>query len=178
MKHSKRNTDLTGAAVQRPKKDRCSRRRRKAARKAQQNVILNVHKLPIVCPPDKAGRSPLFRYGGLISRALVIWLAAAGFVIFIASALEFGVPNAVIFLTALAVVTLGIVFRLGGIGKLVSLVGAGGALGGLLALNPGLPLDLFHGVLSMYNAALDRLYRVGYLAYVQYKADFSSATPH
>lgn len=174
---NKQNAAFSGSP-----KGKVSRTRRraekKAARKAQKDLILPIHKRPVVCPPDKAGRSPLFRYGGLICRALVIWLAAAGLMIFIASALEFGVPNSVIFLTALAVVALGTVFRLGGIGKLVSLVGAGGALGGLIALNPRLPMDLFHGVLSLYNAALDRLFRVGYLTYVQYKATFSSPTPH
>ena len=64
------------------------RAEKKAARKAQKDLILPIHKRPVVCPPDKAGRSPLFRYGGLICRALVIWLAAAGLMIFIASAAE------------------------------------------------------------------------------------------
>ena len=176
MKQNKQNAAFVGTS--KGKARRPSRAERKASRKAQKELTLPVHKRPVVCPPDKAGRSPLFRYGGLICRGLVIWLAAAGLVIFIASALEFGVPNSVIFLSALAVVVLGTVFRLGGIGKLISLLGAGGALGGLFALNPRLPMDLFHGILSMYNAALDRLYRVGYLAYVQYKADFASPTPH
>jgi len=150
----------------------------KAARKAAKNAILPVHKRPIVCPPDKAGRGKLFRYGGLICRALVIWLAAAGLVIFVSSALEFGVPNTAIFLTALCVVALGMAFRLGAVGKAVSVLAAGGALGGLVALNPKLPIDLFYGVLSLYNAALDRLYKVGYLAYVQYKVTLSTSTPH
>ena len=151
---------------------------RKAAKKAAKNAILPVHKRPIICPPDRAGRGKLFRYGGLICRALVIWLAAAGLVIFISSALEFGVSNAVIFLTSLAVVVLGMAFRLGAWGKLVSILGAGGAVGGLIALNPRLPIDLFYGILSMYNAALDRLYKVGYLAYVQYKVTLATSTPH
>jgi hypothetical protein len=182
MKQNKPNAAAL-AGKKNPKKE--ARRRRaelraskKAAKKAAKNAVLPIHKRPIVCPPDKAGRSPLFRYGGLACRALVIWLSAAGLVTFIASALEFGVPNTVIFLTALAVVVLGMVFRLGGIGKAVSSVAAAGTVGGLIALNPSLPSDLFYGILSMYNAALDRLYKVGYLAYVQYKATIHTATPH
>ena len=164
---------------QKAKLARADRRaERRATKKAAKNAILPVHKRPIVCPPDKAGRGKLFRYGGLVCRALVIWLAAAGLIVFIASALEFGVPNPVIFLASAVVVALGMVFRLGRIGKLVSLLTAGGTLGGLIALNPKMPVDLFYGILSMYNAALDRLYKVGYLTYVQYKATIGTSTPH
>ncbi len=174
MKHNKRNAEIKGTDLKKQKKARKTR----ARKKAEKNILLPIHKRPIVCPPDKAGRSALFRYGGLACRALVIWLAASGLVIFLASALEFGVSNLVIFLASLAVVVLGMVFRLGGIGKPVSILAAGGTLGGLIALNPNLPLNLFYGILSMYNAALDRLYKVGYLTYVQYKADIGTSTPH
>ena len=174
MKHNKPNADFAGKKIKKQKKIRKTR----ARKKAEKNLIVNIHKRPIVCPPDKAGRSPLFRYGGIACRALVIWLAASGLMIFLASALEFGVPNLVIFAASLAVVALGMIFRLGGWGKLVSLLLAGGGVGGLIALNPRLPLDLFFGLLSLYNAALDRLYKVGYLTYVQYKAEFTSFTPH
>ncbi len=178
MKQNKKNTDFAASGIKKQKKVRKTRAQKKADRKAQKNIILPLHKRPIVCPPDKAGRSPLFRYGGIACRALVIWLAASGLMIFLASALEFGVSNLFIFAASLAVVVLGMVFRLGGIGKLISILAAGGTVGGLIALNPALPLNLFYGVLSMYNAALDRLYKVGYLTYVQYKADIPSATPH
>ena len=174
MKHKKQAADFAGKTPKKQKKVRKTRSRKKA----EKNVILPIHKRPIVCPPDKAGRSPLFRYGGLACRALVIWLAASGLMIFLASALEFGVPNLFIFAASLAVVVLGTVFSLGGWGKPASLIAAGGAVGGLVALNPRLPLDLFFGLLSLYNAALDRLYKVGYLTYVQYKAEFTSFTPH
>ncbi len=174
MKHNKQNADFAGKKIKKQKKARKTR----AQKKAEKNLVLNIHKRPIVCPPDKAGRSPLFRYGGIACRALVIWLAASGLMIFLASALEFGVPNLVIFAASLAVVALGMIFRLGGWGRLVSLLLAGGGVGGLIALNPRLPLDLFFGLLSLYNAALDRLYKVGYLTYVQYKAEFTSFTPH
>ena len=178
MKQNKKNTDFAASGIKKQKKARKTRAQKRAERKAQKNVILPLHKRPIVCPPDKAGRSPLFRYGGIACRALVIWLAASGLMIFLASALEFGVPNLVIFAASLAVVVLGMVFRLGGWGKLISLLMAGGTVGGLFALNPRLPLDVFFGILSLYNAALDRLYKVGYLTYVQYKAEFTSVTPH
>ena len=132
-------------------------------------MILPVHKRPIICPPDKAGRSLLFRMGGIVCRSLVIWLAASGLMIFIASALELGVPNSTILLTSLITTALGTLFRLGSMGKVVSVLGAGGTLGGLIVLNPSLPLHLVHGILAVYNAALDRLYRVGYLVYIRYK---------
>ena len=150
----------------------------KAAKKAAKDAILPIHKRPIICPPDRAGRGPLFRLGGLLCRALVIWLAAAGLVIFIASALEFGVPNLVIFLASLLVVMAGMLCRMGPWGKAAAALTVGGTLGGCIALNPRLPVDLVYGCLSLYNAALDRLYRVGYLAYVQYKAPIGTSTPH
>lgn len=169
MKHNKQAA--FGGASPKQKKKKLTRAEKKAAKKAQKELILPVHKRPIVCPPDKAGRSPLFRYGGIACRALVIWLAASGLMIFVASALELGVPNLIIFLTSLAVVLIATALRLGRIGKLVSAVSAVGAVGGLMAMNPALPLHLFYGILTVYNGALDRLYKVGYLAYVQYKAD-------
>ncbi len=174
MKHNKQAAAFTGKQLKKPK----TARRTRARKKAEKNLILNIHKRPIVCPPDRAGRSPLFRCGGIACRALVIWLAASGLMIFLASALEFGVPNLVIFASSLVVVTLAAVFGLGRWGKLISLAAAGGTAGGLIALNPRLPMDLFYGVLSLYNASLDRLYKVGYLTYVQYKAEFTSVTPH
>ncbi len=159
------------------KKVRLTRAQRKAAKKEAKEAVLPIHKRPIVCPPDRAGRGRLFRLGGLLCRALVIWLAAAGLTIFVASALEFGVPNLAIFLTSLLVVTVGMLLRLGKVGKLVAILMAGGSIGGAIALNPRIPGDLLYGILSLYNAALDRLYRVGYLTYVQYKAPIGTSTP-
>lgn len=170
--------DLPGTESKSIRKPRPGRTRRKASKATPKNAILPLHKRPIICPPDKAGRHPLFRFGGLACRSIVIWLASAGLMIFVASALEFGVPVSVIFLASLAAVVLGTVFRLGAIGKLVSVLVAGGTLGGLMAWKPNLPLDLYYGILSMYNAALDRLYKVGYLTYVQYKASIDTAPPH
>ncbi len=163
----------TDPAESKTRKKRLSRAEKKAAKMA----VRPIHKRPVVCPTDKAGRSPLFRAGGLLCRALVIWLAAAGLVIFVAGALEFGVSNSVILLTSLAVVLLGTLFGLHRIGRWLSAVAVGGSVIGLVALRPTLPTDLYWGVLSLYNAALDRLYRVGYLTYVQYKAAIGTSTP-
>ncbi len=182
MKNRKRNPHADFAGTQTTpnpqSKTRMTRAEKKAAKKAAKEAILPIHKRPIVCPPDRAGRGPLFRLGGLLCRALVIWLSAAGLVIFIASALEFGVSNLVIFLASLYVVVTGMLLCQGRVGKLVALLTTGGLAGGLFALNPTLPTDLFYGCLSLYNAALDRLYKVGYLTYVQYKAPIGTSTPH
>ena len=97
MKHNKQNAAFDAGKLKKQKKARKTHAQKKAARNAQKNIVLNIHKRPIVCPPDKAGRSPLSRYGGLACRALVIWLAASGLMIFLASALEFGVSNLFIF---------------------------------------------------------------------------------
>ena len=147
MKHNKQAA--FGGVSPKQKKQKLTRKEKKAAKKVQKDAILPVHKRPIVCPPDKAGRSPLFRYGGIVCRALVIWLAAAGLMIFVASALELGVPNLIIFLASLAVVLIGTLFRLGVVGKLISILGAGGAVGGLIDMNPALPLHLFYGILTV-----------------------------
>ncbi|MBE6652655.1 MAG: hypothetical protein E7610_04480 [Ruminococcaceae bacterium] len=179
QRNTQNHTDLAGSKMSaaQKKKVRMTHAQRKAARKAAKEAILPVHKRPVVCPPDKAGRGVLFRAGGLVCRALVIWLAAAGLVIFVAGALEFGVPNSVIFLVTLAVVALAMIFRLGWVGKLISLLAGGGALAGLFLTMPK-PTDLLYGCLSLYNAALDRLYKVGYLVYVQYKVTIATSTPH
>ena len=79
MKHNKQNADFAGKKIKKQKKARKTRAQKKAARNAQKNLVLNIHKRPIVCPPDKAGRSPLFRYGGIVCRALGIWLAVQAF---------------------------------------------------------------------------------------------------
>ena len=157
---------------------RAARAERKAQKRAAKEAVLPIHKRPIICPPDKAGRGTLFRLGGLLCRLLVIWLSAAGLSVFIAGALEFGVPSLVIFLSSLLVVAVGMLLRLGAWGKLAALLTAGGAVGGCFALHPSLLTDLPYGVLSLYNAALDRLYRVGYLTYVQYKVPIATSTPH
>ncbi len=167
--------DLSGPA--KTKKAPKSRPETRAQKKAAKKAVLPLHKRPIVCPPDKAGRSPLFRLGGLICRALVIWMASAGLVIFLSSALKFGVPNSAVFLTSLAVVALVMLFSLTRIGKLVAPVTAVGAIGALTALRPSLPTDLFYGLLSLYNATLARLNDVGYLVYIRYQVDIPTSTP-
>ena len=174
MKENKYAADFAGkdTAKKQGKMTRSERKAaRKAAKKARKEMILPIHKRPVVCPPDKAGRSPLFRYGGILCRSLVIWLAASGLMIFLASALELGVPHLAVFLASLITVAVCTLLHMGAVGKAVSVVGAGGAVGGLIALNPALPLHLIYGILTVYNAALDRLYKVGYLAYVQYKVN-------
>ena len=177
MKQNKQTAAFVDAKKGRKAQKKARRAEKKAAKKAAKNAILPIHKRPIVCPPDKAGRGGLFRLGGLVCRALVIWMAAAGLMIFISSALEFGVSTSAIFLASLFVVVMGMIFRLGWIGKLASILGSVGTIGGLVAINPRLPMDLFYGILSMYNAALDRLYKVGYLTYVQYKITLHTNTP-
>ncbi len=176
MKHKKHlPADLSGNA--KSNKVPKSRTGTRAQKKEAQKAVLPVHKRPIVCPPDRAGRSPLFRIGGLICRALVIWMASSGLVIFLSSALKFGVPNSAVFLTSLAVVALVMLFSLTRMGKLIAPVAAGGAVGLLAVLRPSLPTDLLYGLLSLYNATLVRLNDVGYLVYIRYQVAFSTSTP-
>ncbi len=150
---------------------------KKAVKAAQKNATLPIHKRPIVCPPDRAGRHPLFRLGGIVCRALVIWLAVSGFVLFISGALQLGVPDGLIFLTALVTVALVTVFCHSGLGKIISGVAGAGALGTLIALNPRLVTDVPFAFVSLYNAALDRLYKVGYMTYARFKVDLAPLTP-
>ncbi len=173
MKH---NTPKTADFADTRKKPRKVHKTR-AQRKAEANALLPIHKRPIVCPPDRAGRSPLFRLGGMAARGLVIWLAAAGLIIFVSSALEFGVSNGVVFGTSLLVVMLGLLFAHSPLTRLIASLLSVGSAAGLVALNPRLPIDLLYGVFSLYNAALDRLYKVGYLTYVQFKAPINTPTP-
>ena len=149
MKQNKYPADFAGKNSS-PTKKKLTRRERRIARKAKKETLLPVHKRPIVCPPDKAGRSLLLRALGLISRSMVIWLAASGLMIFVSAALELGVPNATILLCALITVTLVTLFRWGALGKVISLLGAGGTLGGLIALNPSLPMQVFYGILTVF----------------------------
>lgn len=181
MKHENHIADFAGkttgfAGVASKKKKAKKAKKSRAERKAEKNALLPIHKRPIVCPPDRAGRHPLFRLGGLICRIIVIWMAASGFVIFLSSALELGVSNAFIFLTALAVVAMVMLFCHSGVGKIVSGVLAMGSLGSTLALRPSLLSDIPLSFLALYNAALTRLHKVGYLAYERFKVDLTQWT--
>lgn len=171
MKHKKQAAPLADTSPA-PRQKRPTRKQRKAEEKR----ILPVHKRPVICPPDKAGRKPVFRLLGLLCRALVIWLGAAGLTIFLADALQLGVAYRTIFLCSLVVVALGTLFFQGTAGKILATVAAGGTVAGMLLVNPRLPTDLVWGLVSLYNAALERLYRVGYLVYIQYQVPVESST--
>ena len=174
MKSHKKNGKTP---LERPLKKAKAPKKTRAQRKAEKKAVLPLHKRPVICPPDRAGRHFLFRWGGLICRALVIWLAASGLVIFMSNALGFGVMDPIVLAVSLVAVTLSALFCLGKTCKLISAGITGVTAAVLFATNIYLPLDLFHGVLSMYNAALDRLYAVGYVAYVRFKVPVPSALP-
>ncbi len=152
--------------------------RKKMQKKAEKNAVVSVHKRPIVCPPDKAGRSLTFRLLGYLCRILVIWLAASGLVTFVSAAFDFGVPHKTIFLCTLMVVSLVAIALYNRMGTLIASVGTVGSLALVFVMRPTVITDVFYGILSMYNAALQRLYRVGYLAYVRYQVAFSTSTPN
>lgn len=159
------------------KAKKAAKKQDKRQQKLDKHAVLSVHKRPIVCPPDRAGRSFPFRFFGYLCRILVVWLAAAGLVTFISAAFDFGVPNKTIFLCTLAVISLVGAAMYNRIGTL--LAGLGTVFGAVMVLvtRPSVITDVFYGILAMYNAALQRLYRVGYLAYVKYQVAFSTATP-
>ncbi len=153
------------------------KKQQKQQKKEDKKAVLSVHKRPIVCPPDKAGRSLPFRLFGYLCRILVVWLAAAGLVTFISAAFDFGVPNKTIFLCSLLVVSLAAVSLYNRLGILISSLGAVGSVVMVFVTRPTVITDVFYGFLAMYNAALQRLYRVGYLAYVKYQVAYTTATP-
>lgn len=157
--------------------EKALKKQRKQQKKAEKHAIVSVHKRPIVCPPDKAGRSFAFRFFGYLCRVLVVWLAAAGLVTFISAAFDFGVPNKTIFLTTLLVVSLAAASLYNRLGVILASVGAVGSAVAVIVTRPSLFTDLFYGILAMYNAALQRLYRVGYLAYVKYQVAYATDTP-
>ena len=146
----------------------------RANRRQAKSALIPLHKRPIVCPPDKAGRHPMFRLLGYLCRILVVWAAASGLVIFISAALELGVGNGFIALNTLALVGLIALMLYNQIGLVAGMVGmAGGVV--LMAISHG--ADLWWGMLALYNGALARLYKVGYLAYINYQVPLSTATP-
>ena len=157
-----------------PKKTRAQRRREK---KQAKRALLPLHKRPLICPPDKAGRHPAFRIGGYICRALVIWAAVAGLTIFLSSALEYGVSNSYIFGFSLLTVSLCALFCYGRIQSLIALAAGASLFIWRLVTVPRLGQDLLYGVLALFNGCLERLYRVGYLTYIQYEVPIPSATP-
>ena len=65
------------------KAKKAAKKQDKRQQKLDKHAVLSVHKRPIVCPPDRAGRSFPFRFFGYLCRILVVWLAAAGLVTFI-----------------------------------------------------------------------------------------------
>ncbi len=179
MKHKTPSQGIANPLTRAEKKEARKKQKayKKAAKAAQKNAVLSIHKRPIVCPPDRAGRHPLFRLGGIVCRALVIWLAVSGFVLFVSGALQLAVPDGLIFLAALVTVALVTLFCHSSIGKLVSGLLTAGALGTLIALNPRLVTDVPFSFISLYNAALDRLYKVGYMTYARFKVELGAFTP-
>lgn len=149
----------------------------KAEKKAQKKAILSIHKRPIVCPPDQVGRHPLFRIFGYICRALVVWLASAGLVVYLNAAFQIGVPMGTIFKIAFVVVALAAIslFDLWGIP--VAAVGAIGSAVAVVVSRPSIFTDIYYGILAVYNAALDRLVAIDYTAYEKYKVYLDTATP-
>lgn len=153
------------------------KKQQKQQKKEAKNAVLSVHKRPIVCPPDKAGRSLPFRLFGYLCRILVVWLAVAGLVTFVSAAFDFGVPNKTIFLCSLLVVSLAAISLYNRWGILIASLGAAGSAVMVFVTRPSVITDVFYGFLAMYNAVLQRLYRVGYLAYVKYQVAYSTDTP-
>ncbi len=176
MKHKQNAFAESQATPKKSRKTKESRAERHARQKAERRALLPIHKRPIVCPPDRVGRHPLFRFGGLLARALVIWLAASGLMIFISDALELGVPRPVILLTALVTVVLCAVFSHSGLGRLIAGICGGGAAAALVVTSPRLIPDIPYSFLALYNAALTRLHKVGYLTYAQYKVNVAGFT--
>lgn len=147
----------------------------KQRKKQEKNAALPLHKRPIVCPPDKVGRHLAFRLAGYICRALVVWAASAGLVIFVSSAFALGVSNSHIALVTLAVTILAALALYNTVGALVSGACAVG-LGVWMAVS-GVLSNLWWGVIALYNGILARLYAVGYLTYIQYQVPIPVATP-
>ncbi len=155
---------------------KAAKRAKKREKRTAKNAVVSIHKRPIVCPPDKAGRHPLFRLGGLACRALVIWLSSSGLVIFLSDAIQSGVKPSAVFLTSLIVVLLGMLFAHSGLGKLISSLSALGGIGALLLISPRLVTDLPFGFLALYNATLNRLNRLGYWSYAKFRVDITQFT--
>lgn len=178
-----RNIDKTMAAVARQQANakkkalKDAKKQAKKQKKAEKHAVLSVHKRPIVCPPDKAGRNLLFRLMGYICRVLVVWMASAGLVTFVSAALDLGVSYGAIFLCTFVVVALVAIALYDRWGIIVSSVIAAGSVVLIFLTRPSIIMDLIYGVLSIYNAALRRLYNIGYLAYVRYQVSFTSSTP-
>ena len=153
-----------------------TRAQKKAEKKAAKEAVLPVHKRPIVCPPDKAGRHPAFRIGGYVCRALVIWFAVAGLAMFISNAMDYGVPNGFIFGMSALVVGLCALAAYGKYQAIAASVIAAGLAAYKIATTPRFVTDLFYSLLSLYNGCLERLYRIGYLSYVKYEASINTPT--
>ncbi len=150
-------------------------RKSRAERRAERQATLPIHKRPIVCPPDRAGRHPLFRLGGLLARTLIIWLTSAGFTMFLSDAIQTGVSHPFILVITLITVALGMIFVHGGpVGKLVAGLLAAGSVAVPVMADPRMITDIPFSFVALYNAALARLYKVGYLAYEQFAVEITS----
>ncbi|MBE6585038.1 MAG: transglutaminase domain-containing protein [Ruminococcaceae bacterium] len=136
---------------------KASKKQAKLQRKAEKKAIVSVHKRPIVCPPDQAGRSLPFRLLGYLCRVLTVWMAAAGLVTFVSAAFAFNVPTSTIFLTTFVVVGLCALAMYNRWGLIASSVSAGGILVYVTVSNPYIFLDLGDAVLNMYNGIIRRL---------------------
>lgn len=172
MSHKKSIQDAPAS----PRKVKKTYAQRRLEKKQAKEAVLPLHKRPIVLPPDKARRRLAFRVCGYLCRAWVIWAATAGLATFVSSAMEFQVANAYILGFSLLAVALCALFAYGRTqGILATGLAAMLAVWKMLTV-PHLMPDIGNSLLSLYNACLDRLYRVGYLSYISYKVEIHSPT--
>ena len=164
-KHEKNNPDAAVTPQVKEKRSKKSRAERRAARKAEKNRLLPVHKRPIVCPPDRAGRKLPFRALGVALRMLVVACASTGLIIFLAAALQLNVSGKTVALVSGITTLLCSLFAMGGIPRWLSLVGAAGSVGYLAATASTVFTDVPYSMLALYNATLQRLHDAGYLTY-------------
>ena len=178
----KRENQYPNAAATPPVNSKKAKKAKKTReeRRVERHRLLPVHRRPIVCPPDRAGRKLPFRLFGIALRMLVVGCASAGLVIFLAAALKFEVANQTVALVSALTTLLCSLFALGGIPRWISLAGTAGSIGYVVAAMPHVLTDVPYSMLALYNATLQRLHDAGYLTYKTFmvgESAFATSTP-
>ncbi len=178
MKHNSKRSDFRDATKKSKSANTKKVKKTRAERRAERNRLLPLHKRPIVCPPDRAGRKLPFRMCGIALRMLVSACASTGLVIFLAAALQLDVSNETIATVSGVTTLLCSLFALGGVPRWLSLAGTAGCIGYLLAASPRAFTDIPYSMLALCNATLQRLHDAGYLTYKTFMIGESAfATP-
>lgn len=144
----------------------------------RRSAVLPPDARPVICPPDRAGRSLGVRIGGMACRMLAIFFAVLGLALFVCDALRLEQQEIVISTGFLALVSLGFVavysaMALSGIGRICGGVLLAGGAAAMVLMSGNVAQLMPRIALTAKNVVLTRLFNIGYYGMSRYISEVS-----